>query len=57
MKEFKWTDESVKAFTNVYSGNYNETTPSMCSYKRYKGLKMDEKLALFKTDWTAENSK
>lgn len=51
MKKFEWTDEAAIAFVNVYSGNFNHTTPPACTYSRYRGLKMKEKLELFKQDW------
>jgi|TARA_B100001939_G_scaffold305911_1_gene285146 hypothetical protein len=51
MKKFRWTDRAAIAFVNVYSGNFNKTTPTTSTYAKYAGLKMEEKLKVFKRDW------
>lgn len=47
-----WTDESVKMFTRVYSGNFNPYTPSIFESKNYQRLSLTEKIQRFKKDWT-----
>lgn len=59
MTQFKWTDASAKAFTQVYSSNFDsKCIPSWFrgSYSDYIGKKMDEKLEQFKSDWVRSES-
>lgn len=52
MEKFQWTDESVKTFTQVYSGNFSgKSLPSIFTYKNYIGKKMAQKIEQFKLDW------
>ena len=50
MEKFIWTDESVKAFVQVYSSNFNSKLlkDSAVTYKNYAGKKIDEKVEQFK---------
>lgn len=51
--QFEWTDQSVKVFTQIYSGNFSslEEKYPMLTYERYIKLKIDEKMHQFKGDW------
>ena len=50
--KFKWTDESVKAFTQVYSSNFNSKLVDFpCNYKDYSGKNIHEKMEQFKLDY------
>lgn len=53
MEKFIWTDESVKAFVQVYSSNFNSKLlkDSAVTYKNYAGKKIDEKVEQFKRDY------
>lgn len=52
MDKFKWTDEAVKAFTQVYSSNFNSKLVDFpCSYKDYAGKNIHEKMEQFKLDY------
>ena len=44
-----WTESRVVNFCKVYSSNYN-STPSIFTYKKYAGKKMEQKLLQFKRD-------
>ena len=49
---FEWTDELVKKFTQLYSGNFNSRLIDDSIFKSsdYRGIKIDEKMRRFKID-------
>ena len=55
MDNFKWTDEAVKSFTQVYSSNFNSKLVDFpCKYKDYAGKNIHEKMEQFKLDYTQD---
>ena len=50
--DFKWTDEKVKMFTQIYSSNFQSKglDENIFSYGNYHGKPLDEKMAQFKRD-------
>lgn len=48
MTNFQWTDEAVKTFAHVYCANPTKGF----EYSKYRGKKIQEKIELFKEDYT-----
>ena len=50
--KFEWTDEAVKSFTQVYSGNFESKLINFkAEYKNYIGKNIHEKMEQFKLDY------
>jgi len=54
---FEWTDELVKKFTQLYSGNFNSKLldSDVFKYTNYCRKKLDDKLLQFKKDCISIN--
>ena len=54
--KFEWTDESVKAFTQVYSSNFGSKLVNFeADYKNYVGKNIHEKMEQFKLDYKPQD--
>ena len=54
---FKWTDEAVKAFTQVYSSNFNSKLIDFpIDAKDYWGKNIHEKIEQFKLDYKPQET-
>lgn len=52
MDNFVWTDEAVKSFTQLYSGNFQSIhVDSRFNCADYRGKKLQQKMEQFKKDY------
>lgn len=51
MTKFKWTDESVQMFCRVYTAALGKNHAELFDLTKYKGLRFNAKVELFKKDY------
>lgn len=51
MTKFKWTDESVQMFCRVYTQACGKKDAELFDQTKYKGLRFNAKVELFKKDY------